>query len=220
MKIYGEIKTLTKESIKPYGLLCEHINQKDDYEPLVKVTSRGWIWAILTFKNKSTDYIECHPTSKESFEPMFGTSLIILAESKTPEKHEIFLLDQAIMLNEGVWHNVLTISDVSRVKITENNANSIIKLCYDVIMELVRAKMIEEGYNATGQGAHEAEVAYARILGFAETDVRFLDKIRYYRNGILYYGKEVDEEYAIQVITFTERVHPKLLKLIGKRGVR
>jgi ureidoglycolate hydrolase len=121
MEVYGKIKTITKESIAKYGIMLEHINQEDGYEPLVKVTSKGWIWAILTFKNKNTDYIECHPTSKESFEPVFGTSLIILSVPEDPTKHEIFLLDKTIMLNEGVWHNVLTISDVSRVKITENN---------------------------------------------------------------------------------------------------
>jgi hypothetical protein len=121
MKIFSEIKDITKESIQKYGIILDHINQIDGYEPLIKVNSKGWIWAILTFKNKTIDYIECHPTSKESFEPVFGTSLIVLSQKEDPTKHETFLLDKHIMLNEGVWHNVLTISDVSRVKITENN---------------------------------------------------------------------------------------------------
>lgn len=121
MKYFNHIKSITKESISKYGILLDHINQEDGYEPLIKVTSRGWIWAILTFKNKTTDYIECHPTSKESFEPVFGTSLIILSIPEDPTQTEVFLLDKPIMLNEGVWHNVITISDVSRVKITENN---------------------------------------------------------------------------------------------------
>jgi len=121
MEFFSEIKSITKEAIKPYGIMLDHINQEDGYEPLIKVNSRGWIWAILTFKNKTTDYIECHPTSKESFEPVFGISLIILSVPEDPTKTETFLLDKPIMLNEGVWHNVITISDVSRVKITENN---------------------------------------------------------------------------------------------------
>lgn len=121
MELFGEIKTITKERMAKYGIILDHISQEDGYEPLVNVESKGWIWALLTFKNKTIDYIECHPTSKESFEPVFGTSLIFLSVPEDPTQVEIFLLDKIIMLNEGVWHNVLTVSDVSRVKITENN---------------------------------------------------------------------------------------------------
>jgi hypothetical protein len=30
-------------------------------------------------------------------------------------------LDRAVVLNEGIWHEVMSLSDVSTVKITENN---------------------------------------------------------------------------------------------------
>jgi len=60
--------------------------------------------------------------------------------------------------------------------ITEKNANSVIKLCYDTMMELIRACMLKEGYNASGLGAHEAEVAYLRKIGLKENDVQFADQ--------------------------------------------
>ena len=52
------------------------------------------------------------------------------------------------------------VSIIKSIGINNDNANSIIKLSYDTIMELIRAEMLTHGYNAVGQGAHEAEVAY------------------------------------------------------------
>ena len=55
---------------------------------------------------------------------------------------------------------------IDKIGISQYNANDYIKSCYDILMELIRAKMLLEGYNAAGQGAHEAEVSYLRVLGF------------------------------------------------------
>jgi ureidoglycolate hydrolase len=115
------IKTISQENFCQYGVVLEHVNQEEGYEPLVTVESRGWIWAVLTFRGKSIPRIECHPTSKESFEPVLGTTIIVLAPPDTPDNIEAFLLDQAVMLHEGVWHEVMALSEVARVKITENN---------------------------------------------------------------------------------------------------
>ena len=79
--------------------------------------------------------------------------------------------------------------------------------CYDILLFLIRAKLYAEGYSSIGQGAHEAEVSYVRNLGIHEKDVQFLDQLRYFRNGILYYGKRLDAEYAEKVITFTKRIY-------------
>ena len=80
------------------------------------------------------------------------------------------------------------------------------------MMELIRAKMLLNGYNASGVGWHEAEVSYLRILGFVEKDVQFADQIRFFRNGMLYYGTILDKEYAEIVIEFTKRIYSKLKK--------
>lgn len=99
---------------------------------------------------------------------------------------------------------------IEKLGLSNNNANDFIKSCYDILMELIRAIMLLEGYNASGFGAHEAEVAYMRILGFNENDVRFADQIRFFRNGMLYYGTSLDKEYAERVIGFTKRIYPLL----------
>jgi len=91
--------------------------------------------------------------------------------------------------------------------ITEENSNSIIKLCYDIIMEMIRAEMLEKGFNASGKGAHQSEVAYLKNLGFKENEIQFADKLRYFRNGIMYYGKALDKEYAEKVYSFLNKIY-------------
>ena len=77
-------------------------------------------------------------------------------------------------------------------------------------MLLIRSKLYLEGYSASGKGAHEAEVSYLKILGFPEKDIHFVDQLRFFRNGILYYGTAIDKEYAEKVIEFTKKMYPKL----------
>jgi hypothetical protein len=93
------------------------------------------------------------------------------------------------------------------------NANFIVDYCYDIIMELLRAKMFIEGYNPGN--SHEAEVSYMLTLGFIQADVTFMDEIRYYRNGTKYYGKILNMEYARKVLEFTKTTFPKLKNMLN-----
>lgn len=72
------------------------------------------------------------------------------------------------------------------------------------------SKKLLEGYNASGFGAHEAEVSYMRVLSFGENDIQFADQMRFFRNWVLYYGTILDKEYAEKVIEFTKRIYFKL----------
>lgn len=99
------------------------------------------------------------------------------------------------------------------VKISDEDSNFVVKSCYDIIMELIRAKMISEGYNSSGQGAHEAEVSYLRELRFPEVEIQFLNQLRFFRNGITYYGKKFNSEYAEKVLDFLSKIYPLLEKL-------
>ncbi len=102
---------------------------------------------------------------------------------------------------------------LEKLGIKNENANDYVEYCYDLMMHLVRAKLYLEGYCAGGLGAHEAEVSYLRLLGFTEKEVQFADQLRYFRNGILYYGTSLDAEYAEKVLQFLKAVYPKLKKL-------
>ncbi len=102
--------------------------------------------------------------------------------------------------------------ELSLKTIPEENMNSnfIVDYCYDILMELVRAKMFLDGYNAGN--SHEAEVSYMKILDFEESDIKFMDELRYYRNGTKYYGTMLGKDYAKKVLEFMNNNYSKLVK--------
>jgi hypothetical protein len=104
---------------------------------------------------------------------------------------------------------------LDKMGVRNDNANDYVEYCYDTIMYLLRAKLYLDGYSASGQGAHEAEVSYLSKLGFSVKDVTFADQMRYFRNGILYYGTSLDKEYAEKVVEFTQRIYPKLKSMVS-----
>ncbi len=91
--------------------------------------------------------------------------------------------------------------------------NFVVDSCYDILLEIIRAKLFMDGFNSGG--SHEAEVSYTRNLGFPESDVRFMNELRYYRNGIKYYGTILDKEYAKKVLEFMEKIYPKLKQMVA-----
>jgi len=101
-----------------------------------------------------------------------------------------------------------------KIKVSDENANYFIENVYDVIIELIRAKLLLEGFKSSGEGSHEAEVSYLRNLRFSESDVRFMNQLRYFRNGIKYYGKHFDKEYAEKVLSFLVQAYAKLKELV------
>lgn len=113
---------------------------------------------------------------------------------------------------EKDYNNVFEM--IKKLGINDNNSNIFVKSCYDVLMELIRAKMLLDGYNASGFGAHETEVSYMRILGFDESDVQFANELRYFRNGMIYYGTLLDKEYAEKVVNFMNKLYPKLKGMV------
>lgn len=104
-----------------------------------------------------------------------------------------------------------------KIDLDDENANDYVESCYDVILFLVRAKLFKEGYAAKGQSAHEAEVSYLRVLGFSEQEVTIADKLRYFRNGVLYYGTMLDAEYALMVWGFLETTYLRLRKILEEQ---
>jgi len=119
-----------------------------------------------------------------------------------------FLINESQNSLDGLYERIEIIG------INDKNANSIIKDCYDILMELIRAKLLLTGYSSAGQFAHEAEVSYLKKLGFSDIEVSFLNDLRYFRNSVTYYGKILDKEYAKKVLDFTNGIYPKLKKMI------
>ena len=119
-----------------------------------------------------------------------------------------FLIKESETSLEGLKERIQIIG------INDKNANSIIKDCYDIIMELIRAKLLLEGYSSSGNYAHEAEISYLKKLGYPDIEVSFLNELRYFRNSVTYYGKILNKEYAEKIYAFLNKIILKLRKEI------
>lgn len=99
---------------------------------------------------------------------------------------------------------------VIQMKINELNSNSIIKDIHDIIIQSIRSKMLSKGFSASGNYAHEAEVAYLKKLNFVEFEISFINTLRASRNGINYYGKIFEKEYAQECYLFLKKISKKI----------
>ena len=95
--------------------------------------------------------------------------------------------------------------------LNQETAIHIIEECYDVIRELLEAKLSKEGHKSY---SHEAVVSYLAELGFSKDVVTFFDTLREIRHGTKYYGRAVSEEYAQKVKEFLGQVYPRLKKIL------
>ena len=141
----------------------------------------------------------------QPFEKYVQQGIIIKCSINRPRAE--FLLAEAEKSFRGLQKRIAAMG------IDDENTNSIIKDCYDIMMELIRAKLLLIGYCSAGQFAHEAEISYLKKCGFSDYNVSFINEIRYFRNSITYYGKILSVEYAQQVFEFTKKRYPQLKNL-------
>lgn len=132
-----------------------------------------------------------------------------IAKRITPDKEKAaFLVTEAETTLRALHKRV------NALGIDADSANSIIKECYDIIIELARAKMLKEGYNSSGHYAHESEVSFLSKMGFSNNEVSFISELRYFRNSVTYYGKLLTKEYAEKVFEFLNTIMPKLSDML------
>lgn len=121
------LKKLTEKNFEPFGRIIHHPEKtshsksKNLFRIILKETRRvGWRIAYLIIRDKTTDTMEQHPGTFESFEPVKGRTLLYLAKDKDHNNIECFCLDRPVILHKGVWHAVITLGSESEIKITEN----------------------------------------------------------------------------------------------------
>jgi ureidoglycolate hydrolase len=115
------ILNITADSFDKYGTVLEFSKDFDGvFEIIIKQPDSGWRLALLRHSGKTGRVMECHPRSMETFEPLSGILLIIVAPHDRPLDFEVFLLDKPVCLHAGVWHQVISLAAESQVKIAEN----------------------------------------------------------------------------------------------------
>ena len=116
-----ELENITSENFLPFGSVLEFPQYiTSDFHIFVREYTDPWRLALLRFNRHSVERMENHPESMESFEPLEGSAVLLVAENKTPEIIRAFFLDKPVCLYKGIWHDVLALSANAKVKITEN----------------------------------------------------------------------------------------------------
>ena len=102
-------------------MVIEQSNKKKVFSVLTgDKEAKGWRIGYLIFHPAPVDSMENHPESMETFEPVSGTTIIMVAPHDSPDKIEAFLLDKPICIAKHVWHAVRVVSEQAEIKITEN----------------------------------------------------------------------------------------------------
>lgn len=116
------IHPILKDNFHKYGTIIDFTSKKDDpdFEVIITHEENPWRIAMLRVREKEFTFLEKHPSSLETFEPVEGVCLLLLSLETQKSDYEVFLLDRPVCLNKGVWHGIATLTDVSKVKITEN----------------------------------------------------------------------------------------------------
>jgi ureidoglycolate hydrolase len=92
----------------------------DFYVPFAE-RSGGWQIGFLSYTGRELQQLECHPNTPEVFSPLKGEALLVLAVDPGNEsEYRAFRLDKPIVLNRGVWHGVIALSQKPEILIVEN----------------------------------------------------------------------------------------------------
>ena len=123
-----KILKIKEDTFKPYGeILVPPIGATPEvYEDSVfkyfvtfKEAAIGWLIGYLDQTGKEVEKLECHPNTSEVFVPMSGEAVLLLSVNP-PKDISAFKLDMPIVLNKGVWHGVISLTENSKILIVES----------------------------------------------------------------------------------------------------
>lgn len=115
------IKTLSRTNFKKYGLILEPVDKKRVFTVLYgDKGAHGWRIGYVILRPEKVTSLEAHPESDETFEPVYGISILLVAEKNKPNRIEAFLLDKGVLVKKGVWHGLRVLSEKAGIKVTEN----------------------------------------------------------------------------------------------------
>ena len=99
----------------------DHSDTKPFQVSLTEENADGWRVAMMKVTTRELRAISCHPNTRETFEPIQGFCLVVVAESQKPEELKAFVLDAPVCIDKGIWHCVIALSDYAIVKVVENS---------------------------------------------------------------------------------------------------
>lgn len=115
------LQSVQRETFLPYGEVLEFpAGIEETFCIITTEEKKPWRLAVFRYTNKEIQRMECHPTSRESFEPLHGLTVLVVATHENPEEYEAFILDKPVCLKKGIWHQVLALTEEAQVKIVEN----------------------------------------------------------------------------------------------------
>ena len=124
------ISELTPELFEPYGRILEPEDKETpevsepgvfDFYVIFKEFSQDWQIGYLRQTGRIVETLECHPNTAEVFSPVNGSAAMLLAtDPSNRETMRVFKLEKPIVLNRGVWHGVISLSEKSEMLIVES----------------------------------------------------------------------------------------------------
>lgn len=115
------LECVTSHRFAPFGKILEFTpDMEEKFHIIMSEEKEPWRIAVFRYDNRNIHTIERHPTTMESFEPLSGITVLLVAEYETPDEPVAFLLDKPVCLYKGIWHQVLSLTESAQVKITEN----------------------------------------------------------------------------------------------------
>jgi hypothetical protein len=103
---------------------------------------------------------------------------------------------------------IQSLREIAKIKIYSANILpeslfiSKISLLYDALREILESLALKKGYKIYN---HECYTAFIKEILNYSTEAENFDKLRKIRNSINYYGKDVSEEDALQIIQDLKR---------------
>ena len=87
------VEYITEENFRPYGKLIKFpADDETNFYIVANDSEKPWRLAVYRYWNDRIRRIECHPDSMESFEPVSGTTILLVAEHETPEDYHALRL--------------------------------------------------------------------------------------------------------------------------------
>ncbi|HVI41254.1 MAG TPA: hypothetical protein VM577_11375 [Anaerovoracaceae bacterium] len=116
------INYITKDNFGKYGTIIDFTGKENNpqFEVIITHEEDPWRIAMLRVEEREFTFLEKHPSSLETFEPVEGMCLLLVSLETQKINYDVFLLDRPVCLDKDVWHSIVTLTAVSKVKITEN----------------------------------------------------------------------------------------------------